>query len=55
MSEIIKEIKEKALDEHIPIVQDDVLREIAKCLKDNPPKTFLEIGAAVRLFCNLLF
>ena len=41
------EIKEKALENHIPIIMDDTLEVIEKQLKEKPPKRILEIGAAV--------
>ena len=40
-------IKQKALEEHIPIIMDDTLEVIEKELEDNPPKRILEIGTAV--------
>ena len=40
-------IKQKALDEHIPIIMDDTLEVIAKILKERKPKRILEIGTAV--------
>lgn len=40
-------VKQKALQEHIPIIMDDTLEIIEKYLKENPPKRILEIGAAV--------
>ena len=43
----LKKIKQKALEEHIPIIMDDTLEVIEKELKENPPKKILEIGAAV--------
>lgn len=43
----LEKIKEKALEEHIPIIMDDTLEVIEKELKLNPPKKILEIGAAV--------
>ena len=43
----LKKIKQKALQEHIPIIMDDTLEVIEKELKNNPPKRILEIGAAV--------
>lgn len=51
----LKKIKQKALEEHIPIIMDDTLDIIEKELKNNPPKTILEIGTAVRIFCNVFF
>ena len=40
-------IKQKALENHIPIIMDDTLEVIANVLKDNKPKRILEIGTAV--------
>lgn len=40
-------IKQKALENHIPILMDDTLEVIAKILKQNNPKSILEIGTAV--------
>jgi len=45
--EKINQIKEKALEEHIPIIMDDTLEVIAKILKEAKPKKILEIGTAV--------
>ena len=45
--EELKKIKEKAQEEHIPIIMDDTLEVIEKYLKDNKPKRVLEIGTAV--------
>ena len=45
--EELKRIKEKALEEHIPIIMDDTLEVIGEYLKDNKPKRLLEIGTAV--------
>ena len=45
--EELNKIKEKALEEHIPIIMDDTLEVIEKYLKDNKPKRMLEIGTAV--------
>ena len=42
-----KKIKEKALQEHIPIIMDDTLEVISKILKEKEVETFLEIGTAV--------
>lgn len=41
------EIKEKALEEHIPIIMDDTLEAVAKILKEVKPTRILEIGTAV--------
>ena len=43
----LEKIKQKALEDHIPIIMDDTLEIIEKELKENPPKRILEIGAAV--------
>ncbi|MBQ3416116.1 MAG: O-methyltransferase [Clostridia bacterium] len=40
-------IKEKALENHIPIIMDDTLEVIAKSLKELKPNRILEIGTAV--------
>ena len=40
-------IKQKALEEHIPIIMDDTLEVIGNVLKENKPKRILEIGTAV--------
>lgn len=43
----LAKIKEKALEDHVPIIMDDTLEVIAKILKQKQPKRILEIGAAV--------
>ncbi len=45
--EKLKIIKEKALEEHIPIIMDDTLKVIDTYLKEMKPKRILEIGTAV--------
>ena len=45
--EILKQIKEKALEEHIPIIMDDTLQEIEKRMIQTKPLKILEIGTAV--------
>ena len=42
--EELEKIKQKALQEHIPIIMDETLEVIEKYLKENPPKKILEIG-----------
>ena len=41
------EIKNKAIEEHIPIIMDDTLQTIRKYLKNKKVDRFLEIGTAV--------
>lgn len=43
----LMKIKEKALEEHIPIIMDDTLEVIAEILTKIKPQNILEIGAAV--------
>ena len=43
---ILKEIKQKALSEHIPIIMDDTLLEIEKRMQEKKPTKILEIGTA---------
>ena len=45
-AELMK-IKEKALEEHIPIIMDDTLEVMEKYLKEEKPTSILEIGTAV--------
>lgn len=45
--EELEKIKEKALEEHIPIIMDDTLEIVGKILKECKPKKILEIGTAV--------
>ena len=43
----LEKIKQKALEEHIPIIMDDTLEVVDKILKEIKPKRILEIGTAV--------
>ena len=43
----LEKIKQKALEEHIPIIMDDTLEVIAKILMEKKPEKILEIGTAV--------
>ena len=43
----LQKIKQKALEEHIPIIMDDTLAIVDKILTDIKPKKILEIGTAV--------
>lgn len=45
--EILKHIKERALQEHVPILQDESLELILMVLRLHQPKKILEIGTAV--------
>lgn len=46
MEDRIDFIKQKAIEEHIPIIMDDTLQVISQILQKNPPKNILEIGTA---------
>ncbi len=43
----LEKIKQKALEENIPIIMDDTLEVISKILKEQSPLKILEIGTAV--------
>ena len=43
----LEKIKQKALEEHIPIIMDDTLEVMEKYLKEIKPERILEIGTAV--------
>lgn len=45
--EKLRNIKEKALDKHIPIIMDDTLEYIYKLYNHKPISSILEIGTAV--------
>lgn len=45
--DIFNQIKQNALERHIPIIMDDTLDAIAKILEKNKPTRILEIGTAV--------
>lgn len=49
------EIKEKALKEHIPIIMDDTLEYLDSIFLKDKKEKILEIGTAVRIFCNMFF
>ena len=40
-------VKQRALENHIPILMDDTLEKIKEILSNNKPKRILEIGTAV--------
>lgn len=46
MEDKLKIIKNKSLEEHIPIIMDDTLDTISKILEKNKPEKILEIGTA---------
>ena len=43
----LEKIKEKALENHVPIIMDDTLEVVDKILKEINPTRILEIGTAV--------
>ena len=43
----LEKVKQKALENNVPIIMDDTLEVIVKILKQVKPKKILEIGAAV--------
>ncbi len=43
----LAKIKQKALEEHIPIIMDDTLEVVGKLLEEIKPSKILEIGTAV--------
>jgi len=43
----IEQIKEKALEDHIPIIMDDTLEVVGKILEEAKPNKILETGTAV--------
>ena len=43
----LENIKQKALEEHIPIIMDDTLEVVDRILKEIKPTRILEIGTAV--------
>ena len=45
--EILKKIKEEALENHVPIVEDEPLKVIETILKLKRPNRILEVGTAV--------
>ena len=45
--DVFEQIKQEALENHIPIIMDDTLEVIASYLEKEPPTKILEIGTAV--------
>ena len=43
----LEKIKQRALEEHIPIIMDDTLEYIYDLYKNKPISSILEIGTAV--------
>ena len=43
----IEEIKQKAIEDHIPIIMDDTLEVVFEVLKEIKPQRILEIGTAI--------
>ena len=50
-----KEIKKKALEDHIPIIMDDTLSFLDNMLLEKHIENILEIGTAVRIFFYMFF
>lgn len=51
----LEKVKQKALQDHIPIIMDDTLEVMGKILNKSKPERILEIGTAVRLFCYVFY
>lgn len=51
----LQKIKQKALEEHIPIIMDETLDAMKKYLLNKRPERILEIGTAVRIFCDVFY
>ena len=51
----LEKVKQKALQDHIPIIMDDTLEVMEKILNKSKPERILEIGTAVRLFCYVFY
>lgn len=51
----LEEIKQKAIEAHIPIIMDDTLEVMERILSKTKPEKILEIGTAVRLFCYVFY
>ncbi len=43
----LAKIKQKALEDHIPIIMDDTLEVVSKILREAKPNKILEVGTAV--------
>ena len=43
----LEKLKQKGLNEHIPIIMDDTLEKIKEILLEEKPKRILEIGTAI--------
>ena len=41
---ILKEIKQEAIENHVPIIEDDSLEYIENILKETKPNKILEVG-----------
>ena len=46
-AEILNSIKQEALENHVPIIEDDSLEYIENILKEQKPNRILEVGTAV--------
>ncbi|MCI8273767.1 MAG: O-methyltransferase [Clostridia bacterium] len=47
IKEELEKIKQKALNDHIPIIMDDTLEVVDKILREKKPERILEIGTAI--------
>ena len=43
----LEKVKNKALEDHIPIIMDDTLEVVRRLIEENSPRRILEIGTAV--------
>ena len=51
----LEKIKQKALEDHIPIIMDDTLEVIEKELKAKPPKKNIRNRCSCWIFSNVFF
>ena len=51
----LEKLKQKALEDHIPIIMDDTLGFLDNILLGKHIENILEIGTAVRIFFHMFF
>ena len=51
----LNEIKQNALNNHIPIIMDETLSYLDNLFINSNINKILEIGTAVRIFCHMFF